>query len=134
MKSKKFYFGLTALALLGVLAVSSWFLPRDAHAASPDPGAAFGAVQVAAAAETCFPATPLNAREGIEVYNNGPATIFCAPGTGVTTANGRPISPGGAWAIGLTWRPGSPAQRTKVCCRTTQLQVAPADTRWTEIR
>lgn len=57
-------------------------------------------VLVLNSASTAVPAAALTSRKGIEVFNNGPNTIYCTiDGTAAVVNKARPIPAGMAWSL-----------------------------------
>lgn len=71
--------------------------------------------------------TSLTLRKSIELYNNGPNTIFCSLTTAAVLNKGRPIAAAASWAIDLP--PSIP-----LCCITSAPQLTTAATIATQTR
>lgn len=71
--------------------------------------------------------TSLSLRKGLELYNNGPNTLFCSLTAAAVLNKGRPITPQSSWAIDLP--PSIP-----LCCITSALQVTGAGSIATQTR
>lgn len=85
-------------------------------------------VLVLASASTAVPTTPATGRKALEIYNNGPYTIYCKPGGTGAVNTTRPIPPGASWYIEI-------ADSVAVGCRAaTADQVTTAATIATEIK
>lgn len=56
-------------------------------------------VLVLSSASTAVPTTPQTNRKAIEIFNNGPNTIFCKPGGTGAVNTTRPIASGGSWYV-----------------------------------
>ncbi|MFH1010999.1 MAG: hypothetical protein V1784_07175 [bacterium] len=113
-----------SVALLLILIASVSAQPYTA------PRGRYGQVAVTAAAAIQIPML-LTARQGVLVQNLGPNAIFCGFDNAVTTANGISVAAnGGTYSTSAGWD----GTNLTVWCRTTVLQVAPADTRWSEVK
>lgn len=102
----------------------------------PEPKGANGAVAVDTTA-TPVPALAsiMKRRNSIAIFNNGPNPIFCGWSSAVTTGTGFPIAAGGSLSVDVRYATGTNGTSAPALyCITTVLQVAPADTRYFEVK
>ena len=84
-------------------------------------------VLVLNSAATNVPATSTEGRLALEIFNNGPNTIYCKPAGTPVVNKARPVSPGSSWYIEVGWTV------TVKCIAGTADQVTTAATIVTEI-
>lgn len=90
----------------------------------------YGLLTIPAAAATEVPMT-ISSRRGILIQNLGPTDIYCGFDNAVSHLNGiRVASNGGTYSVGA----GFDGNTVRIWCYCTVLQIAPANTRWSEIK
>jgi hypothetical protein len=94
------------------------------------PQGRYGLLTLAAATATQIPFT-LSGRQGLLVQNLSQAAIYCGYDNAVTNLNGINVAAGGGTFSASAGWDGNTLQ---VWCYSAVIQVAPANTRWTEIR
>lgn len=90
----------------------------------------YGKVEILTTATLVF--TNTSGRNAFAIVNNGPNTIWCGFDTSVLTTTGFPIFAAGALSIDMT--SANVTESSLYCIATSAAQVAPANTRWIQVK